>query len=243
MNDTPRLIVGTAGWSIPKASSFAFPSEGTSLSRYASCFNGAEINSTFYRSHRPSTYERWRNSVPNGFRFSVKIPKTISHELRLNGVEQLFYKFIEETSALGEHRGPLLLQCPPSLAFDAQSVTSFLHMARSLFEGQMVVEPRHASWFSDDVDTLFSDYRIARVLADPARFDAADEPGGFDDLVYLRLHGSPHIYFSSYEAWQLGDVVSQLAGYNSERWCIFDNTASGAATANALQLLEIVADT
>ena len=77
------IHIGTAGWAIPRAVAGSFGEEGTALKRYTGRFDIVEINSTFHRPHRRSTYERWTASVPDDFRFSVKLPKTISHELRL----------------------------------------------------------------------------------------------------------------------------------------------------------------
>jgi len=82
---TATLFVGCAGWSLPREQWPAFAAEGTHLQRYASRFNAVEINSSFYRPHLPKTYARWAQSVPPGFRFSVKVPQRITHELRLQG--------------------------------------------------------------------------------------------------------------------------------------------------------------
>ena len=214
----------------------AFPGKGSALMRYAQRFNGVEINSTFYRSSRSSTYARWRDSVPAGFQFSVKVPRVISHDKRLVDVEREFTAFLTETAALGTSRGPLLLQLPPSMAFDAAIAAGFFGMVRALFEGQMVVEPRHVSWFVEECDRLLQAHQIARAAADPARSDEGLLPGGFRDLTYLRLHGAPRVYFSSYDVAKLEMVRAVLETSRGARWCIFDNTASGAATANALDL-------
>jgi uncharacterized protein YecE (DUF72 family) len=238
---TEPLIVGTAGWSIPKAVAASFAGGGSNLERYARRFAGVEINSTFYRTHRAATYARWRSSVPEGFRFAVKIPKVISHEKRLVGAEEEFRAFLSETAELGESRGPLLLQLPPKLAFDEVSARQFLDIVRTSFEGDFVVEPRHPSWFNEAVDELLQTYSVARVGADPPRGGAGVEPGGFGGLTYLRLHGSPRVYFSAYQPDQLAAIANVVRQRSGKRWVIFDNTASGAAAANALQLVEDLA--
>lgn len=240
MGGATGILLGTAGWSIPKPSAACFPAEGTGIERYAQRFGCVEINSTFYRSHRPSTYARWRDSVPAEFRFSVKVPKVISHEMRLSGVKQPFQQFLAETAELGTRRGPLLLQCPPTLVFDAAVVTDLFKLVRAEFDGPLVVEPRHASWFIDPVDGLLRQYRVSRVAADPPHSDRGFEPGGFQGLRYFRLHGAPRVYFSAYDTSWLQRLASQLREARGQCWCIFDNTASGAAAANALELLEIL---
>jgi uncharacterized protein YecE (DUF72 family) len=102
-----------------------------------------------------------------------------------------------------------------------------------------VWEPRHASWFSDEADHLLREFQIARVAADPACVPLAAQPGGYDSLVYFRLHGSPRRYYSSYDDSALNLLASQLSQFatKAEVWCTFDNTASGAAIANALDLM------
>lgn len=119
---TGNLFVGTAGWAIPKAHAHHFLSGGTGLQRYGAVFNAAEINSTFYRTHRSATFERWRDSVPDGFRFSVKVPKIITHYKRLSGAERAFAEFALSLSSLGNRLGPLLLQLPPKFAFDSSEL-------------------------------------------------------------------------------------------------------------------------
>src|SRR5688572_17535989 len=84
MSSHSRYYIGCAGWSLPKKFADAFPAEGSHLVRYAARLPAVEINSSFYRPHRPTTYEKWAASVPTGFRFSVKVPKWITHERRLN---------------------------------------------------------------------------------------------------------------------------------------------------------------
>ena len=231
--------IGTAGWSIPLPDAAAFPVEGSGLERYAARLRCAEINSSFHRSHRPSTWRRWAESVPDDFRFSAKLPKTITHGHRLIEAEKLLDAFVEESSALGAKLAILLVQLPPSLVFDATAAAIFFRALRSRTATAIACEPRHASWFSEDADDLLGAHRVARVAADPAKVGAAALPGGWRDLSYFRLHGSPVPYRSSYDADRLQAYARAMAaglGEGREVWCIFDNTASSAAMGNALDL-------
>ena len=237
---TARYHVGTAGWSIPKQHAGAFPGKGSHLERYARRLPAVEINSSFYRPHRPSTYARWAASVPPGFRFAVKVPREITHDRRLADTAAPLDRFLGEVAALGDALGPLLIQLPPSLAYDDATVRRFLSDLRERFGDRLACEPRHPSWFTDPVDAVLSYFRVARVAADPAVVPRAAEAGGWQGLAYHRLHGSPKIYYSAYPAAAIEAVLQQLseAGPDvSERWCIFDNTAVGEATGNALDLL------
>jgi uncharacterized protein YecE (DUF72 family) len=232
-----HTMVGTAGWAIPAQQASLFFGDGSHLQRYATRFKAVEINSSFYRPHRPQTYERWAATVPSDFRFAVKVPKEITHVRRLKGTEDLLGRFLGEASALGDNLGPLLVQLPPSFVFEKVTVAGFLHDLRNRFSGAVVCEPRHRTWFDDDVDRFLADLRIARVAADPAIVPRAAEPGGWTELCYHRLHGSPRIYYSAYSSGDLDSLESRLAKCAGECWCIFDNTAEGAATQNALALI------
>jgi uncharacterized protein YecE (DUF72 family) len=231
------LRVGTAGWAIPRAVSSAFPLVGTGLQRYAARLNCAEINSSFYRSHRQQTYENWAASVPPGFSFAVKTPKAVTHEARLADSGQRLADFLAEARRLGPTLGPILVQLPPSLAFDDDVAGAFFEVLRDQFQGPVAIEPRHASWFTAPVERLLVRHRIARVAADPAPHPAAADPGGWSGLRYWRWHGSPRMYFTPYDDARLDALAAKLAANAEvETWCIFDNTASGAAAANALAL-------
>jgi uncharacterized protein YecE (DUF72 family) len=233
------IYVGTAGWAIPRGSAGCFPTEGAGLQRYAARLNATEINSTFYRSHLAKTFERWRAITPPGFRFAVKAPRALSHEARLRDCGPRLSQFLEEVAPLGEKLGPLLVQLPPSLAFERALAESFFETLRTRWAGPVVFEPRHPSWFDVDVHSVLQRWRIARVAADPALAAGAGRPGGYGRPTYWRFHGSPRIYFSSYPPDRLkalaDDLVSDAA---LETWCVFDNTASGAAATNALAMAE-----
>jgi uncharacterized protein YecE (DUF72 family) len=232
----PRI--GTAGWSIPKAVADAFPAAGSHLTRYAARFSAVEINSSFYRPHRPTTYARWAASVPEDFRFSVKLPRSITHERKLEDVAEPLDQFLTEVGALGDRLGPMLIQLPPSLECEQAVAERFFTRMRECFDGALVCEPRHASWFEDRVEAMLAAFRVARVAADPAPVARAAEPGGWPDLVYRRLHGAPKIYYSGYAATELDCYAASMRDAEAaESWCIFDNTALGEATRNAPDLL------
>jgi uncharacterized protein YecE (DUF72 family) len=104
----------------------------------------------------------------------------------------------------------------------------------------MVCEPRHATWFSSAVASLLDRYRISRVAADPPPVPEATVPTGWPRLVYFRLHGSPRKYRSRYDEHGIATLAATVrsAATAAEVWCMFDNTASGAAIENAWELRE-----
>jgi uncharacterized protein YecE (DUF72 family) len=136
----------------------------------------------------------------------------------------------------------LLVQLPPSLPFSAEVAERSFAALRDRFDGEVAFEPRHATWFTPETERLVTQFRAARVAADPAVVPAAAEPGGWDGLVYYRLHGSPKIYYSDYPEAYLETLAGKLtrAAKSADVWSIFDNTAAFAATANALDVLERV---
>lgn len=237
-----RLIrIGTAGWSIPRIWRDRFPAEGTQLERYAARFSAAEINSSFYHPHRQETYRRWAASVGEDFRFAVKLPREISHRHRLVDADEPLRSFADQIAGLGDKLRVVLIQLPPSFAFDAEVAAAFLPLARATLAQQLAIEPRHPSWFSGAADSLLAEHEVARVAADPARVPEAAEPGGWRGFAYFRLHGAPRIYWSDYDANAIS-AHARAAGQadGAEAWVVYDNTTSGAATGNALALADLI---
>lgn len=240
------MRIGTAGWAIPRASAGAFAGHGSQLERYARTLDGVEINSSFHRSHRTETYARWAAATPAGFRFAVKLPRTITHDGRLRAARRPLQRFLAEASGLGDKLAVLLVQLPPSLVFEARPMRTFFKLLASMHGCAVVCEPRHASWFTPAADRLLVAARVGRVAADPARLPAASSPGGWlgpsgdgaGAVIYHRWHGSPRMYWSSYGDDWLRERGAELRIWpgDAQCWCVFDNTASGAAAANALAL-------
>ena len=240
VDEAAEVRIGCAGWSLPRAQWPAFAATGSHLERYAGRFNAVEIDTSFYRPHRCETYARWAASVPSGFRFAVKLPKTITHERRLVDTMPAFDAFLSQVAGLQEKLGCLVIQLPPSLAYEPAVVRRFLAAVRRRHAGPLALEPRHASWFAAAPDGLLAHFKVGRVLADPVLFESGAAPGGWSRWVYLRLHGSPRIYWSPYP----DDVLLQLAKRlalarqeGAECWCILDNTAGGESVRNALTLV------
>jgi uncharacterized protein YecE (DUF72 family) len=240
------VTIGIAGWALPRADADLFPPAGFggNLARYASVFDAVEINSSFYRPHRPETYQRWADSVPAGFRFAVKLPRTVTHEKRLQDVDADLDRFAAEAGALREKLGWILVQTPPSLRFEAAAVAALFSGLGHRFGSKerdrgpvlLACEARHGSWFGAEATALLREMGVIRVVADPP----AGEPGPFmptrEHAAYVRLHGSPLIYRSSYETERLEQVAAWLRGQPGNSLVIFDNTMSGTQARQAMQL-------
>jgi uncharacterized protein YecE (DUF72 family) len=239
----PPIHVGCAGWTIARSQADLFPGPGTHLQRFAQVLGVVEINSSFYRPHRPQTYVRWAAGVPQEFRFTVKLPKRITHELKLCNVTSEIEAFVGQIDGLGDRLNCILVQLPPSLRLDPDQAESFFSDVRGKYSGAVVCEPRHASWFTAESEALLQRHHVGRVAADPPPVPGAELPGGDSRLRYYRLHGSPRIYYSNYSAEFLNQLAERLLSEQrsgSEVVCIFDNTAEGHAQENALQLQSLL---
>lgn len=234
-----RLLTGCAGWTIPREAASAFPAEGSHLERYARVFSCVEINSCFYRPHQVKTYQRWAASVPDDFLFSVKLPRTITHDAALADIEAPLRQFAQEAGALGDKLGCVLVQLPPKLDFDPDVAAPFFARLQDTFACTIACEARHPGWFAEGATALLTERGVVRVIADPAK----GQPGPHvptTSTMYVRLHGAPRIYYSSYDAVYLAQLKADLEVHvraGRTVWVVFDNTASGAAVPNALALI------
>ena len=174
--------------------------------------------------------------MPEDFRFSVKLPRSITQNQRLKNCDDLLARFVEESAGLGAKLGVILVQLPPSLAYDAEVASTFFRDLSRRTQAAIACEPRHASWFTTEADAALKKLHVARVAADPPRVPRDGAPGGWAGLAYWRLHGSPKIYYSDYDPVALKRLAGKLKPGD---WCIFDNTAAFAALGNALALKDI----
>jgi uncharacterized protein YecE (DUF72 family) len=168
----------------------------------------------------------------------VKAPKAITHEAKLRCGPEMLSRFLQQVTVLREKLGPILFQLPPSLEFERDTVRDLLTTLRQQFAGDVVWEPRHKSWFEEGATETLTSFRVARVAADPACVPSAADPDAASEVVYFRLHGSPRRYYSAYSQDFLETLATKLAtsAATARSWCVFDNTASGAATRNAVEL-------
>ncbi len=246
-----QCFIGTAGWTVPKQHLplFSAPTVGTKpshLERYAERLSCVEINSSFHRPHRRATWERWAATTPDDFRFAVKAPKIVTHTAKLVRCGAALLEFFDAVRGLGQKLGPILVQLPPQLSFDEGVVHGFFTTLRELHPGPVALEPRHASWFSPSAERLLLSFQISRVAADPPKGSKlAAQPGGWPNLNYWRLHGSPRTYYSEYDepwlqAFAKNMQLPESASTGKDTWVIFDNTALGHATANAIWLNDVL---
>src|SRR5262245_21212503 len=181
-----RAFIGTSGFNFPDWVGPFYPT-GTKppkmLGAYAERLHSVEINYTFRRDVSPSTIERWRDTVPDDFRFSLKAHQRITHYQRLGAnSEGAVRDFLARVEPLGDKLGVILFQCPPNLAFDAETIERFLSWLPSSVRAAF--EFRHASW--DEARPMLADHGAAWCVADT---DDAPANGAVESapLTYFRL--------------------------------------------------------
>src|SRR5690606_23629184 len=151
-----------------------------------------------------------------------------THTKRLVDAQPLLNPFAAEIAGLGDKLSVVLVQLPPSLIFREAVVEPFFRSLQTTLASPVACEPRHRSWFEPAAEQLLVEHGISRVAADPSVVPAAAEPGGASQLCYVRWHGSPQMYYSSYDDATLHALAAQLreiAKRSDPVWCIFDNTA------------------
>ena len=180
--------------------------------------------------------------VPPEFRFSVKLFREFTHVHRLKSTEGLA-RTLSEVSELGAKFGVLLVQLPPSLFFDLATSITFFKTLRSAYPGPVALEPRHPSWLSIRALKLFLDFDLSLVTANPTPILLPDLLFQSAKMRYYRLHGTPVIYQSEYSSVDLSQWCQRITADPAPTvWCVFDNTALGHATKNALEFKSMIED-
>ena len=239
-----KNYIGTAGWVLPSAVAARFPGEGSHLERYAQVFNCVEINSSFYKDPKPETYAKWAAATPDDFLFSVKLNKYFLQEQRLKETGDKLQQTLDGILELQGKLGALLVQLPPSLAFEEKIAAKFMQQIRKHYAGPVVWEPRHKSWGLPLAIKTLHHFKMNKVLADPEPCPTSKElRPAVENIRYLRLHGTPIRYRSSYTEVALQRIDQRIFKHPlspaQATWVIFDNTAHAYATENALRLQEL----
>ena len=186
-----EAFVGTSGYSFKEWKGTFYPHKikgAEMLPFYASHFNSVELNSTFYRLPRAETFQTWAQSVPDDFTFVVKASRRITHFSRLKNSEGASVEYLfRMASYLGTKLGPVLFQCPPSFAKDADRLREFL--ASIPANHPAVFEFRHASWVDDEVAGILRDAGACWCIAEDEEDQIEEVPmTATTNWGYFRLH-------------------------------------------------------
>jgi uncharacterized protein YecE (DUF72 family) len=237
-----KLFIGTSGWSYAHWAGTFYPMEITKarwLKYYCYHFATVEINSSFYRLPRETTFQKWRESVPGNFVFAVKASRYITHIKKLNEPVKSTELFLTRARFLGSKLGPMLFQIPPGLKVKLDRLEQIL---RSRPKGlSYCFEFRHTSWFCREVYDLLRQYNSALCIADSPKFPLVIQRTA--DFSYFRLHGSTILYGSRYSSEELkvwAERIERFLDEDADVYVYFDNDAEGYAVMNALELSSLL---
>jgi uncharacterized protein YecE (DUF72 family) len=238
------LRVSTSNVVLPVAKQF-YPDSFKDKSRlhyYSSIFNTVEVNSTFKKIPRLSTFEKWADDVTEGFQFSIKILKDITHVKNLNTEFKIVKSFISAANHLGNKKGCMLIQFPGRItsdyARDVEKILTHISKADSKNEWRKAVEFRSSTWYTERTKKFLHQYHAALVLHDMPKSGnlKLDENASFQ---YFRFHGPTGDYRGSYSEKFLQEQASKIADallQGRDVYAYFNNTM-GDAFQNAATLI------
>ena len=236
-----NIFIGTSGWVYPDWQGKFYPSnliQKKWLEVYAQNFQTVEINSTFYHSMRPTTFEKWAKAVPSNFIFAVKASRFITHIKRLKDPREPLSRFMEAVLSLDKKLGPALFQMPPRFKADEERLESFLSTVHGLqstvvgrrkktatqlhsrsvhgsseahsgSEIRLAFEFRDLSWFNESIYKILKKYNAALVITESGGYWPSSEVVTAD-FTYLRFHGEGGSYASKYTDGELNDWVAKI---------------------------------
>jgi uncharacterized protein YecE (DUF72 family) len=232
--------IGTSGWIYPHWKGVFYPPgvpQSKWLGFYARQLDTVEVNATFYRLPKPSTFAQWYEKTPVDFLWAVKGNKFITHTRRLRDPDEPLRRLYSAVEGLKGKLGPILFQLPPNLSFDHDLFKEFCeHLAPFHLH---VLEIRHGSWINDDLFHLLTEHNIAFCISDTAgRYPYYEVITA--NFVYVRLHGSKRLYGSEYTERELAAWARKLMEWGKNTYLYFDNDFQGYAVRNAIRLKEIL---
>ncbi len=237
-----ELRVGTSGWQYKHWKGRFYPADlPTSewLSYYTRHFDTVELNNPFYRQPERKTFEKWRRAVPDEFLFSVKLNRFITHLKRLNIEANSVERSYGTLAGLGPKAAVVLVQLPPRMKFDEERAGRFFKLVAPR-RRRHAIEPRDASWFTDDALAFLRRRNIALVIGDTPRWPT--HVAVTADFVYLRFHGPERLYASNYSDDVLREWAQRIRAWRGEGrdvFAYFNNDEQGFAVKNALRLREL----
>ncbi|MFD0793690.1 DUF72 domain-containing protein [Mucilaginibacter litoreus] len=206
---------------------------------YTQHFSTLELNVTFYRFPQLSFLQTWYKKSPPEFRFAVKAPRAITHYKKFTNSFELLSSFYDTIGeGLQDKLGPVLFQIPPSYNYTEEKLEKIINALNPAFNN--VLEPRHSSWWRDDVYKSLADHNIA--------FSGMSHPTLPQDIIqntpviYYRFHGLEQLYRSRYSTKELQDIVNAVKANHKikQAWFYFNNDVETHAIYNAKEMMEMV---
>ena len=236
------LRIGCSGWTYKDWRGPFYPpgvKDRDRLAWYASRFDTAEINASFYRLPAETTVDGWAERAPSGFLFAWKVSRFITHNKKLKDCADSVALVFGRMARLSQAYGPALIQLPPQLRRDDGRLAAFLAL---LPKGRHTVEFRHESWYAPQVFRILADFGAALCISD---HHSAPSPWELTaSFVYLRGHGPGGRYVGRYPAAELKRWAEAVAGWRASGRDVhvyFDNDVKSAAPLDALALRDLIA--
>jgi uncharacterized protein YecE (DUF72 family) len=212
------IHVGIGGWTFAPWRGVFYPDglpHAQELRYAASHLTSIEINGTFYRTQTPATFHKWASEVPDGFVFSVKGPRFVTHRGDLSEAGSSITRFLNSgVTELGDRLGPLLWQFPPTKKFDEADFTAFLELLPRDFDGKRlrhVVEVRHASFCVPAFIRLLRRFETPVVFSEHETYPAIADVTG--DFLYLRLQKGEDSIETAYPPKAIAAWADRLRGW------------------------------
>jgi len=237
-----QIHIATSGWHYQEWVKKFYPEDMKKkdwLSFYANEFDTTEINSSFYRLPGKTTIEKWVNSVPPDFKFSLKFSRYLTHMKKLNDPEEPFEKFFAVFEPMKKKTGIVLLQLPPQLGFKEEKAKPVFELTKAYQDNDFAVEVRHDSWLKKESIKLMEQYGIAFTISQSgAGWPYAEYFTSKN--VYVRFHGPKKLFGSPYPDKMLKDYAKKFkkwAKSGHHIWAYFNNDMHGYAVQNARTLI------
>jgi uncharacterized protein YecE (DUF72 family) len=236
-----RLRIGCSGWVYKDWRGPFYPPAvkvKDQLAYYATRFDTAEINASFYRLPSEAAVAAWRDGVPDGFVFAWKASRFLTHNKKLNDPEESLRLIVGRMEPLGDRFGPILFQLPPMLRLNLPRLETFLKL---LPPGRRcTIEFRHPSWYDAQALRRLAEHDVALCLSD--HHDAPSPWEVTASFVYVRCHGPGGFYFGRYSDEELAAVADRIAGWRAaglDVYVYFDNDVKSAAPQDADRLIAL----
>jgi len=211
------------------------------LKYFSQHFKTAEINYSFYRLPRPSTYQNWYKQTPEDFLFSLKASRFITHIKRLKEAKEAWETFIENALNLKEKLGPILFQFPSSFRAAEENIKRLENFLKLITKKklQYAFEFRHQSWCDKKIYNLLKKYKVAWIIADSPSYPKAEVATA--NFIYIRMHGSKVLFTSNYTKKELQDLAQKIKKWLKacDVYVYFNNDAMGYALENAKELIKL----
>jgi len=239
-----RIYIGTSGFSYDDWIGEFYPPElkrGEWLTYYAKYFLTTELNVTFYRTPFESMFRAWYKKTPEGFLFSVKGSRFITHIKKLHEVSDSLEYFFSRVNLLREKLGVVLWQFPPGLKPEIIKFSKFLKGLQKYKYTRHAFEFRNELWLDEKIKKLIKDEGHTICISDFHRFETPFIPGM--DFYYIRRHGPKRagLYAGRYTEDELKKDAELIKGIKKKKiFMYFNNDVAGHALKNALQLIELV---